>query len=361
MRLPDFSIFDHVAHPVFVLTQNPAGQVVYSFMNANARDRLGLTLDQIVGKPANLFFEGRAGLSLLDRQTKAWAAGEAVTYDVALPIAGRTLCARTSLEPVRDAQGNVAYMVGVTMDISKERALEQVQAVTAAMASEMEEFVSIAAHDLRSPIANVKTLVDLVCDGFVDMGDGKLEMIRMIEEISTRSLMLVSDVMAQAAAANAGSEMRVFDLEALCDDILVTLDPEQMHSVKVTPARINADYVVMQIALRNLIDNALKHAAAARIEMQIFAAIGAEDRVVITVCDDGKGFADPALAFLDGGDLKIDSGFGLLGVRRLLCGRGGEISAVPPTSGRGAEVRFELPGQIVDIAQDASRLKQVNV
>jgi PAS domain S-box-containing protein len=352
MRLPDFTIYDDVAQPVFALTEDDAGKVVFAFMNANARDRLGLRQDQVVGRSADVFFEGRAGVLLLARQTAAWQSGKSVTYEMGLPVGGGTMWARTRLEPVRDENGALVYMVGITQDISQERALEEVQAVTSAMASEMEEFVSIAAHDLRSPIANVKSLVDMVCEDFIDMGDGKLELIRMIEQVSTRALVLVSDVMSQAAAGNAGSEVRTFDLQSLCDDILVTLDPAQLHSVKTPQIWIKADYIVMQIVLRNLIDNALKHASAERIYMEISAENAADDKVVVTVCDDGQGFADPALAFLDGGALGIDSGFGLLGVRRLVRGRGGEISAVPPTSGRGAEVRFELPGEVTQVAQD---------
>lgn len=355
MTLPDFSIYDDVAQPVFVLVQNAEGQVVYAFLNRSGCETLGLTLGDVVGKTASLLFDGRAGQSMLDRQTQAWEHGTQTTYDIALPIGARMYRARTALEPVRDHQGALAYMVGVSQDISQEYALEQMQAMTSAVASEMEDFVSLAAHDLRSPIANVKSLVDMVCEDFVDMGDGKLEMIGMIEQISTRALVLVSDVMAHAAATKVGSDMRTFDLKALCDDILVTLDPANTHVVTVSKARITTDYVVLQIVLRNLIDNAIKHSSSDRTRLDVSTDLVAVGRLAITVCDDGAGFADPALAFLDGGALNTDSGFGLLGVRRLLRARGGDISAKPPTSGRGAEVRFEMPGEILRQAQEPVR------
>jgi len=170
----------------------------------------------------------------------------------------------------------------------------------------------------------------------------------MIEQISTRALELVSDVLSQTAAANAGRDSRDFDIQALCEDILVTLDPARLHVVNVERVRLKADYIAIQIILRNLIDNALKHAKTKRSRLDITVRPVGEDRVEITVCDDGSGFSDPALAFLDGGALGVDSGFGLLGIRRLVRARGGEISAVPPTTGRGAEVRFQLPGRILE-------------
>lgn len=347
MQLPDFTIYDDVPQPIFVLVQDSGGQIVYAFLNACGCKILDRPLETVVGKPATMLFDGRAGQSLLDRQTQAWTDGQPVTYDIALPLDGQKFWARTRLEPVRNPDATLAYMVGISQDISQEHALEQAQVMTSAVVSEMEDFVSLAAHDLRSPIANVKTLVDMVCDDFVDMGDGKLEMIGMIEQISTRALALVSDVMAQAAMANAGSELRTFDLQVLCDDILVTLDPASRHTVTVTKARIKSDYVVLQIVLRNLIDNAIKHAGVDAICLNVSINAVTDDRFAITVCDDGTGFADPALAFLDGGDLNIERGFGLLGVRRLVRARGGEISAMQPSSGRGAEIRFEVPGEII--------------
>ncbi|WP_420012752.1 sensor histidine kinase [Tateyamaria sp.] len=230
------------------------------------------------------------------------------------------------------------------------------QAITSATVAEMEDFVSLAAHDLRSPIANVKTLADLIREDFVDMGDGKLEMLGMIEEISTRALALVSDVMALAAAANARSDLRNFDLRALCEDILVTLDPARLHVVTVPQLHLNADYIAIQIILRNLIDNALKHSKAERTALEISVTAQGPHRIEVTVKDDGTGFADPALAFLDGGALGVDSGFGLLGIRRLVRARGGVISAVSPSSGRGAEVQFQLPGQILPNMQAVGAL-----
>lgn len=353
MRLPDFTIYDLIAQTVFVLVKDDEGRVVYAFMNACGLGHLDCGLDDVVGRSADALFTGRAATSVKDRQARAWADGQSVTYEIAIPIGDNTLWVRTRLEPVFDEAGELAYMVGISQDISQERALQQMHAMTSAMAAEMEDFVSLAAHDLRSPIANVKTLADLVREDFVDMGDGKLEMIGMIEQISTRALELVSDVMSQAAAANAGSDRRDFDIKALCEDILVTLDPARLHVVTVPRARLNADYIAIQIILRNLIDNALKHSKTKRTELEISVRQHADERIEITVCDDGTGFADPALAFLDGGALGVDSGFGLLGIRRLVRARGGEISAVPPTSGRGAEVRFQLPGHVLAMDQKA--------
>lgn len=343
----DFSVYDHIADPVFVLTRGASGEVVYSYMNKAGLVHIDHDLSDIIGRSAGDTFSGRASQSVRTRQHEAWEAGAAMDYEIALPIGDTVLWVRTALTPVHDDTGRLTHMVGISRDITRERALEQAQAMTSTLTSEMEEFVSLAAHDLRSPILNVRSLADMLREGFVDMGDGKLELINMIEEISERSLSLVTDVLAQASASNAVASIREFDFQSLCTDILVTLDPSQRHAVTVPGLVVESDYTAMQVVLRNLIDNAFKHAGNNQIAMSLSVGAADDGLLTITVCDDGQGFADPALAFLDGGELRMDSGFGLLGVRRLIRARGGDISAVPPSSGLGAEVRFSLPGRVV--------------
>jgi signal transduction histidine kinase len=78
----------------------------------------------------------------------------------------------------------------------------------------------------------------------------------------------------------------------------------------------------------------------------------------VTVRDNGVGFADPALALLDGGKLAPGSGFGLFGIRRLIRARGGTILAETPTNGSGAAITFTLPGRFVEAPRLSARAGQ---
>jgi len=355
MSVPDFTLFDTIEQAIFVLTEDSSGKITYAFANRYMRERLQRPLGDIVGMTARELYDGRASENVYRRHTQAWASGVVAFHEVAVPVAGETVWVRTNLTPIHDDSGRMTHMVGFAHDVTKHKELEQAQTMASAMAGEMEDFVSLAAHDLRSPMANVRMLTDLLREGFVDMGDGKLEMIEMIEKISERALMLVSDVLSQAVATRAQISNRIFNFEDLCDDVLVTLDPSRHHHVFVSPIHVEGDYTAIQIILRNLIDNAFKHAGPNQIEITIDMEAQDDKTLLLTVCDDGKGFEDPALAFLDGGALSNQSGFGLLGVRRLVRSRGGTISAVAPTSGRGAEIRVTLPGYTLD-GNTASKL-----
>ncbi|NRB02346.1 MAG: hypothetical protein HRU30_03695, partial [Rhodobacteraceae bacterium] len=60
---------------------------------------------------------------------------------------------------------------------------------------ELETFIAFAAHDLRSPIGQMQALVDLIADDFVDMGDGKLQLLEHLSEVAASSYQVLTDVM----------------------------------------------------------------------------------------------------------------------------------------------------------------------
>ena len=350
MSLPDFTLFDAIGEPVFVLCKDARGEIVYGFMNAAARDGLGMTLEDIVGKSARELFHGRTATSVYKRQREAWANGVEARYEIGFSDNDdQGIWARTHLTPQFNDAGEMTHMVGLSRNISHEKALEQAHAMTEAMRSEMQDFVSLAAHDLRSPIANVRMLADLLRDGFVDYGDGKLELISMIEEICERSLALVTDMLSGAVTPPEEVKPQTFSFRALCDDILVTLDPAEQHDVSISQATVEADYSAVQIVLRNLVDNALKHAGRPCIRLRLSVCALSDETLEIAVADNGKGFDDPAQAFSAEtlSPSMARAGYGLVGVRRLVRARGGRIHAEAPQTGTGALIRVEMPGRIV--------------
>ncbi|WP_299652104.1 PAS domain-containing sensor histidine kinase [uncultured Tateyamaria sp.] len=350
----DYSIYDLVDAPVFVLVADDEGRPVYDFLNKVGRDRLGKGLDEIIGKAAHEVFDGRAAYSVFRHQLIAWQAGQTTCYEIALPLRDDKVWFRTSLVATHDEDGALVRMVGTSHDISAERSLLQQEVMTAAAAREVEDLVCLAAHDLRSPIGNMKSLAYLMRHDFVDHGDGKLELINMIDTLADKSLDVISETMAQVMAKSAPVKSGPFDFGGVCDDILVLLDPLREHSVSYPRITLDADYTAVQIIVRNLIDNAFKHADRDALRVEISVDQMNTRRLAICVRDHGPGFqqapadADPATS--------VANGFGLMGVRRLVKARGGTVKFGAPATGEGAEVRVELPGQMIDPAPELSKV-----
>lgn len=352
MTSDDFSMYDFVDQPIFVLVADANGRPVYHFLNACGRDQLGRGLDQIRGLPAYQIFPGRAAYSVYRQQCAVWSRGEDAEYEIALPVGKGTIWVRTRVIAVRDAAGNVTHMIGASHDITAEHEQAQAHIMATAAAREMEDLVCFAAHDLRSPLGNLKSLAVLMRRNFVDHGDGKAELIDMINDISDKALAVVSSVMGQVMAVGGQDTRQRFDIGRVCDDIMIMLDPMRAHFASYPRREIEADGVVVQIALRNLMDNAIKHAGPSVLQISIDVAEMNAERLLITVVDNGPGFSTDAFKCTRQGRSNALGGFGLRGIERLVRSRGGQLVVVPRTDRAGTEVRIELPGRFVDAAAE---------
>lgn len=341
----DYFVFDFVDTPVFVLVADDNDRPVYDFLNKAGRDRLGMELPDIRGKAAHELFGGRAAYSVFRSQLRAWQRGRSAEYVTALPLRDDKVWFRTNLVALHDEAGKLLRMVGTSHDISAQRDLLHQEAMTAAAAREVEDLVCLAAHDLRSPISNLKSLAYLMRNDFVDHGDGKMELIDMIDALADKSLNVISETMAHVMAKSPPVATGNFSFGEMCDDILVMLDPLRVHTVTYPRVTVDADSVAVQIIVRNLVDNAFKHAGESSVRVEVSVTQMNAQRLEFCVRDYGSGFRD-AVASLGGSADPLSCGFGLKSVQRLVKARGGVLTVGCPSGGTGAEVRIELPGRI---------------
>ena len=339
MHWDDFSAFDFVDEMVFVLGPDSDNRPILRFLNRAALGRLGKRRDEVDGRPAHKVFSGRAALSVYRRHCAAWAGGVPTEFQIALHLKAETIWAQSRLHPVRDPDGTLTHMVGTSRDITKDHHQLHDRVLSDAALQDAEDLICLAAHDLRSPLCNLKSLAQMMRKDFVDHGDGKAELIDMVDNISDKALTVISGIMGQAIAVGETAEHSRFDFGDMCDDVMVMLDPMDVHSASYPRMELEAELVAVQIVLRNLIDNALKHSGQAVAQISIDVAAVNAERLQITVRDDGVGF--------DGvGRESGQSGFGLTGLRRLLRARGGTLSIGAKESGQGAQIKVELPGRI---------------
>lgn len=345
-----FEVLDAIASPIFVLEIVKAGDPVYSGWNKAAEDVSGLAAKDVLGKTVQQIFPGRLGRTANEKHKITAISGQTRTYEVTLPLPNGERNIRTTLKPLFNNEGQVTQLVGTTRDITNERnsSLTQVRTAThvETIASEMEQFITMAAHDLRTPMRNVQQLADLLREGFHDLGDGKLEIIDLLEEVGIKATSLISDVLAYARTTVADAEFETFNIADLVSDIASVIDPQDIHRVECRSACITADKPVIQVILRNLIDNAIKHSGKSRVSICIEVDDASAGQLAITIQDDGKGFRDPQVAFLAGGNFQYETGFGLLGIRRLVQARGGDIYAKRPVGGKGTFIQLSLPGTL---------------
>ncbi|GLY07614.1 ATP-binding protein [Actinoplanes sp. NBRC 101535] len=222
------------------------------------------------------------------------------------------------------------------------------------------EFVADASHELRSPVASIRQVAEVAQSHPGALPDGELATTVLEESARLQRLVEQLLLLTRADDGGAGRAFRDVDLDdlALAEAHRIARTGLTVDTSSVGAGRIRGDATALAQVLRNLTDNAARHAAA-RITIGVRENPSA---VEITIDDDGPGIPpdqhervferfvrlDEARARDDGG-----SGLGLAIVRTLVAGHGGTVAVSPSALGGACfVVRFPRSGEI----QERSRM-----
>lgn len=351
---------DLIETPVFVLELNDQNLPVYAAFNARALRTSGRPLSDYLGHTALEVYPEAYGRMAFARHCEVRDTGVSTSYQLDLPIAGVARSIRTTLHPQFDATGHITHLYGTSIDLTLERRALDAQVQFETVTKEMEQFVAMAAHDLRTPMRNVASIAALLADDFIDMGDGKVELIESLEKISTKSINLLAEVLDHVEIVSIKDRTTAFSFPALCHDIWDTLDPNGCHRLVTSTNILRADRTVMQISLRNLIDNALKHGQRDHLKIDVTTQPGMPGMIDVMITDNGAGFSKDDLKLMNGTRFRSESGYGLFAVKRLISARGGQFVARNNPDKEGAVIRFSLPGTCLNDSGSFGGLPDLN-
>ena len=216
-----------------------------------------------------------------------------------------------------------------------------------------EDFIAEAAHRVRTPLAVVRTKAEIIQRN-VDKPENRAaihEMIQAIDDSSRTAGQLLDHAMVSFRLDSLATEE--VDLRALIEDVAERLRP--VSDIKDIPIRIvtaqaavgRGDPILLQNAVRNLLDNAIKYSApGARIDIALHRDdTGAQ----LEVRDTGPGFPDTDMSGLterfargDNAHGIIGSGLGLTIARDVILAHGGAL-ALTNLDGGGACVTLHFP------------------
>ena len=211
-------------------------------------------------------------------------------------------------------------------------------------------FVSDASHELRSPLTAIRGQIEVLARD----PDPEAADVRRVEAATLAELArverLVEELLALARLdEGVGPARRELEAAAFLREAVLTA-PGDAEVGELAAGRIDADPEMIGRVVRNLVENARRHAGAAGTVRVSSAAVGG--RLRVDVDDDGPGIppaerervfdrfhrSEAARARASGG-----AGLGLAIARGIVEAHGGSIGAADSPLG-GARVSFELPG-----------------
>jgi signal transduction histidine kinase len=287
-------------------------------------------------------------------------------FAIAALVLGRR--ALRSADEVREAGARLA-LLNTELEATNE-SLERRARELARSNAELEQFASIASHDLQEPLRKVRTftqqLTVIEADNLSDRGRDYLERAGAAAE---RMQKLIEDLLKFSRVATHGRPFAPVDMARVTRDVLDDLEAQVEQSgaevhVSALPT-ISADALQMRQLMQNLVSNAIKfRREGVTPEISVQATV-AEHQVRITVRDNGIGFERQysrrifrVFERLHGRGEYPGTGIGLALCRRIAERHGGTIIA-DAEPGTGATFTVTLPtrqrDEITIVADHATR------
>jgi signal transduction histidine kinase len=212
-------------------------------------------------------------------------------FAVAAIVLGRR--ALRSADEVREANARLA-LVNSELE-STNATLERRARELARSNGELEQFASIASHDLQEPLRKVRTFTQQVtvieADRLSDRGRDYLERANSAAE---RMQKLIEDLLKFSRVATHGRPFMAVDLAQVTRDVLEDLEAQVQRTgaivhIGALPA-ISADALQMRQLMQNLISNAIKFRREGVTPEVFIDATMADSKVLLAVRDNGIGF-----------------------------------------------------------------------
>ncbi len=353
------AIFDNTTTAIFV--KDAGGR--YVAVNPTCAALWDCDASAIIGRTDADLLPAETAAVLRAHDELVMATGEPQQVEEVVEFQGLRKSFLSSKVPIFDADGNVRAVCGVATEITDHRALldelTSSKALLTDHAKRREEFLTVLAHELRNPLAPIRTAAEILAaqqDETTDMTSRAASVIlRQVGHMAR----LIDDllVVSRLTEGRIELETRRCRLDDVIEQAMEMVRPALTdHGQRVEihtpgdPVVLTADHERIVQIIGNLLERAaLCSDGPGTIRLDVFAD---EENVTFTVADDGPGMDSAQLEGvfepLDGpsGSRPSDGltlGLGLLMARQLVELHGGTLRAHSDGLGQGSEFTVEIP------------------
>jgi PAS domain S-box-containing protein len=353
-------------YAIFML--DPDGRV--ATWNAGAQRLKGYTAGEIIGRHFSCFYPQEARERDDPGRGLARAAAEGRFEDEGWRVRkeGSRFWANVVLTALRDADGNLKGFAKITRDVTERKRAEQKMAAYAARLQrsnkELEQFASVASHDLQEPLRKIQTFGDRLLSKCGDALDEEgREYLQRMQNAAARMRDLIQDLLTFSRVSSKARPFVPVDLGVVVREVVSDLEGVVQQTggrveVGALPV-LEADPLQMRQLFQNLIGNGLKfHRPDEPPVVLVSGRVVRGDDIPhspelceITVTDNGIGFEETyrerifeLFQRLHGRQEYEGTGMGLATCRKIVERHGGSITA-HSTPGQGATFVVTLPSK----------------
>ena len=273
--------------------------------NGVAQALTGFSREEIIGNHYGRFLtfikesDGKPGNDFIAEAITTGKPSQMANHTLIVRKDGKKIPVADSAAPIKDAQGNLVGCVVVFRDVTHEREVDKAKT----------EFVSLASHQLRTPLSTVNWYAEMLLAG--DAGKINKEQKKYLDEIYTGNQRMVELVNALLNVSRL--ELGTFVIEpepadiaklarSVMDEQKPAIDEKKIHlkpSVADNVPIIQADTKLLRMVFQNLLSNSVKYTPeGGTIEFaiwkvkkgeQINVKTATEDSIAIKVADTGYG------------------------------------------------------------------------
>lgn len=323
---------------------NPAAQNVFGFVSKD--------MGAQIAKDNNFSMENFK--NIIDKEyqvkmSKDLKSGNPFEEEVSINLSGLDVTYKVITADVTDKENENLGVMKIFYNLTREKMIDKMKS----------EFISIAAHQLRTPLSAIKWAIKMILDG--DLGSLNEEQSKLLfkgYESNERIIDLVNDMLnvSRIEEGRFGYNFKKEDYAKLIkdqiDNLKTLIDKKSLKLEFVVPSNVpfvDMDASKMCLVIQNLIENAVKYTPEFG---KILVKIEVDDKMIKTsIKDNGVGIPVADVSKLFSKFFRAEnvirmqaegSGLGLFIVKNIIKEHGGEIE-VKSEEGKGTEFFFTIP------------------
>lgn len=324
-----------------VVATDLEGRVVV--LNPAAEGLLGLKRDEVVGKALGEL-KGCEALGRLFAEvikTEAQKTGE-------LEVSGGKVVLSAHVSPLRGDDQETYGAVGVIMDVTELKKLEQLR----------RDFIADVSHELRTPLTSIQGFTEALLDEMASNREMQVEYLKVIHQESLRLCRLVDELLdlARLESGKTTWELNPIDMADLLPGVLRKLKPQlEERDLRVDlevpagfPAVPGNEERIEQVLI-NLLQNAIRYSPPGGVIK--VSAFYSPSTVTVSISDEGPGIPEEDLPHIWERFYRVEksrsrafggTGLGLAIVKQIVEKHGGKV-IVQSRQGEGSTFSFTLP------------------